>query len=91
MDSRRFRFGLFEFSLSTKELRREGVSSMYSPLTWTRKGTMGRPLVHVGDRAFYPAGAPSVRIESAVQGTSAMMTVRDPEVVLMAQREQEQK
>ena len=25
MDSRRFRFGLFEFDLSTKELRREGV------------------------------------------------------------------
>jgi hypothetical protein len=46
--------------------RLEGVSSMYSSLTWTRKGTTGRPLVHVGDRAFYPAGVPSVRIQFAV-------------------------
>jgi hypothetical protein len=89
--------GTYVFGLSANQRievtveRREGVSSMYSPLTWTRKGTMGRPLVHVGDRAFYPAGAPSVRIQFAVEGTSVTMTVRDPEVVLVAQREQEQK
>jgi hypothetical protein len=88
--------GTYVFGLSANQRievtveRREGVSSMYSPLTWTRKGTMGRPLVHVGDRAFYPAGAPSVRIQFAVEGTSVTMTVRDPEVVLVAQREQEQ-
>jgi hypothetical protein len=89
--------GTYVFGLSANQQidvtveRREGVSSMYSPLTWTRKGTMGRPLVHIGDRAFYPAGAPSVRIQFAVEGASVMMTVRDPEVVLVAQREQEQK
>ena len=89
--------GTYVFGLSANQRidvtaeRREGMSSMYSPLTWTRKGTMGRPLVHVGDRAFYPAGAPSVRIQFAVEGASVMMTVRDPEVVLVAQREQEQK
>jgi hypothetical protein len=89
--------GTYVFGLSANQRievtveRREGVSSMYSPLTWTRKGTMGRPLVHVGDRAFHPAGAPSVRIQFAVEGTSVTMTVRDPEVVLVAQREQEQK
>jgi hypothetical protein len=85
--------GTYVFGLSANQRievtveRREGVSSMYSPLTWTRKGTMGRPLVHVGDRAFYPAGAPSVRIQFAVEGTSVTMTVRDSEVVLVAQRE----
>jgi hypothetical protein len=88
--------GSYVFGLSANQRidvtveRREGVSSMYSPLTWTRKGTMGRPLVHVGDRAFYPAGVPSVRIQFAVEGTSVTMTVRDPEVVLVAQREQKQ-
>lgn len=89
--------GTYVFGLSANQRidvtveRREGVSSMYSPLTWTRKGTMGRPLVHVGDRTFYPAGAASVRIQFEVEGTSVMMTVRDPDVVLVAQREQEQK
>lgn len=87
--------GTYVFGLSANQRidvtaeRREGVSSMYSLLTWTRKGTMGRPLVHLGDRAFYPAGVPSVRIQFAVEAASVTMTVRDSEVVLVAQREQE--
>ena len=87
--------GTYVFGLSANQQidvtveRREGVLSMYSPLTWTRKGAMGRPLVHVGDRAFYPAGAPSVRIRFAVEGTSVTMTVYDPDVVLVAQRQRQ--
>jgi hypothetical protein len=65
---------------------REGVSTVYSPLTWTRKGTMGRPLVHLGDRAFYPAGAPAVRIRFEEKRGSTVMTIQDSEFVLMAQR-----
>ena len=89
--------GTYVFGLSANQRievtveRREGVSSMYSPLTWTREGTMGRPLVHVGDRAFYPAGAPSVQIRFAAERASVMMTVHDPEVILVALREQEPK
>ena len=64
----------------------KGVTSMYSPLTWTRKGMMGRPLLHVGDRAFYPAGAPSVRINFAEEEASVVMTVHDPGVVLVAKK-----
>jgi hypothetical protein len=64
----------------------KGVTSMYSPLTWTRKGMMGRPLVHVCDRAFYPAGAPSVRINFAEEEASVVMTVHDPGVVLVAKK-----
>jgi hypothetical protein len=60
-----------------------------STLTWTRKGMMGRPLVHLGDRSFYPAGAPSVRIRFADEGTSVVMTIYDPEIVLVARRRQE--
>lgn len=71
---------------------RQGVSSMYSPLTWTRKGTMGRPLVHLGDHAFYPAGAPAVRIRFVeINEGSVVMTVHDPELVLTARRKQETK
>jgi hypothetical protein len=58
-------------------------------LTWTRKGMMGRPLVHLGDRSFYPAGAPSVRIRFAEEGASVVMTIYDPEVVLVALRRRE--
>jgi len=66
--------------------QRQGIMSMYSPITWTRKGMMGRPLVHVGDHAFYPAGAPSVRISFAEEGASVVMTVHDPGVVLVAKK-----
>jgi hypothetical protein len=71
--------------------RRQGVSSMYSPLTWARYGTMGRPLVHLGDLAFYPAGAPFARIRFAEDKGSVVMTVSDPELVLTARRRQEPK
>jgi len=72
--------------------QRQGVSSIYSPLTWVRKGTMGRPLVHLGDLAFYPAGAPAVRIRFAEDNKgSFVMTVHDPELVLTARRKQETK
>jgi hypothetical protein len=65
------------------------VASIYSPITWTRKGMMGRPLVHVGDHAFYPAGAPSVRINFAEEEGSVLMTVYDPGVVLVAKKKKD--
>jgi len=71
--------------------QRQGVASMYSPLTWTRKGTMGRPLVHLGERSFYPAGAPSVRIRFNEDRDGVLMTVNDPELVLTARRKEEAK
>lgn len=60
-------------------------------LVWTRKGMMGRPLTHLGARAFSPWGAPAVRIRFAEAGSSMMMTITDPEVVLVARRTPEQK
>jgi hypothetical protein len=66
--------------------RRQGLSAMYSPLTWTRKGFMGRPLVHLGDRSFHPAGAPAVRILLSEDKDALLMTVHDPGVVLSARR-----
>jgi hypothetical protein len=49
----------------TADLNMYANNKMYThppQLNWTRKGTMTRPLFHLGDRTFYPAGAPSVRI-----------------------------
>lgn len=56
-------------------------------LTWTRKGTMGRPLYHLGEMVFYPAGAAKVRIRFENTRDRVVMSVSDPEIVLTAKRE----
>jgi hypothetical protein len=59
----------------------------YPPqLNWTRKGTMTRPLFHIGDHMFYPAGAPAVRIRFMQDANDVVMTVSDPDVVLTKRR-----
>jgi hypothetical protein len=55
-------------------------------VTWTRKGAVGRPLFHLGDRAFYPCGAAAVRIRFAESAGAMVMTVSDADVVLNARR-----
>lgn len=62
-------------------------SYMYSPLSWTRKGTMGRPLIHLGEHVFYPAGAPSVRIRFLSDKDGTLMTVDDSGQMLTARKE----
>ena len=52
-------------------------------LTWTRKGTMGRALFHLGEQEFYPGGAPAVRIRFTEEAGVRIMTVSDPDVVLV--------
>ena len=49
---------------------------------------MGRPLFHLGNRVFYPWGAPSVRIRFSGESESVTMTVNDPDIVLSARRKQ---
>ncbi|HTQ87763.1 MAG TPA: hypothetical protein VMI93_16205 [Candidatus Solibacter sp.] len=69
-------------------------SKMYThapQLNWTRKGTMTRPLFHLGDHVFYPAGAPSARIHFTKDDGGILMTVSDPEPVLSARRKEESK
>ena len=53
-------------------------------LTWTRKGTTGRWLFHLGDNVFYPSGAAAVRIRFVEESGAAVMTVSDPDLVLRA-------
>lgn len=57
-----------------------------SQLVWTRKGSMGRPLSHLGNRLFSPWGAPAARIHFTEGATSTTMTIHDPAVVLVAKR-----
>jgi hypothetical protein len=66
--------------------RRQGMMSMYSPLTWTRKGALGRPLLNLGDDGLYPAGAPSVRIRFSEGKDGVVMTINDPQLVMTARR-----
>lgn len=69
-----------------------GKMYAYPPqLNWTVKGTMPRPLFHLGNRTFYPAGAPAVRIRFTEDGRGVLMTVTDAELVVTARRKQESK
>ncbi|HWY71660.1 MAG TPA: hypothetical protein VNX88_23540 [Terriglobales bacterium] len=52
-------------------------------LTWTRQGTMGRGLFHLGEQVFHPSGAPAVRIRFTQDAGVRTMTVNDPDVVLV--------
>jgi hypothetical protein len=55
-------------------------------VAWTRKGTMGRPLFHLGRRVFYPWGAEAVRVEFKDDSGETLMTIHDPEPVLSVKR-----
>jgi hypothetical protein len=60
-------------------------------VVWTRKGMMGRQLFYLGGRVFCPAGAPAARIRFREEGAAMLMTIEDPEVILVARRKQEPK
>jgi len=53
---------------------------------WTRKGTMGRPLFHLGKREFHPLGAEAVRIRFEETAGEMVMTMKDADWELTAQR-----
>jgi hypothetical protein len=55
-------------------------------LSISRPGHMARGLTHVGSFEFFPAGAESVRIAFAPAASGMTLTVRDPDVVLVATR-----
>lgn len=78
----------------TADLKMYANNKMYAyqpQLNWTRKGTMTRPLFHLGDHTFYPAGAPSVRIRFTQDAGVVVMSVSDAGLVLTARRKQETK
>jgi len=62
------------------------VSADKGNVTWMRRGTMGRPLFHLGGSVFYPWGASAVRIRFTNDNGDTLMTVNDPDIVLTARR-----
>ena len=86
-----YRFGAGPSQLVevTDDMRPYLNSSMYTyapQLNWTRQGTMGRPLFHVGSKVFYPAGAPSIEVRFEERADAEVMTVRDGRKVFSASR-----
>ena len=65
---------------------RIAITASSSFLVFTRVGGSGRNLVHVGDRAFFPVGAPLVRIAFKPAAAGMTLTVHDPDLVLEARR-----
>jgi hypothetical protein len=55
-------------------------------LSIVRPGSSARNLVHLGERAFYPVGATSVRVRFGERAGKATVTVHDPDVVVIAER-----
>ena len=55
-------------------------------IVFARKGMMGRPLCHLGDRVFYPVGASAVRIRFTQQDSAMLMTIEAPALVLGVRR-----
>lgn len=55
-------------------------------LNWTRKGTMPRPLFHLGGNVFWPAGAEMVRVRFAESAEGMEMRVTDGEWEMTAVR-----
>jgi len=55
-------------------------------LQFTRSGRSARRLGHKGDRAFFPVGAPAVRIRFRETADGMLLSVHDPGLVLEARR-----
>lgn len=77
--------GDYRYGARTDERIEVKVSSN-NLLVFTRAGGSGRNLVHVGDRAFFPVGAPRVRIVFTTRASGMTLTVYDPNLVLEARR-----
>jgi len=81
--------GTYMFGISPSQqidVTIENGAGMHDQLMWTRKGTIGRPLYHLGNKMFYPAGAPAVKIAFTSDDQGMLMTVNDPDVVLTAKQ-----
>jgi len=75
------------YTFGPRDADRIEISYEKASLRFTRAGMMPRNLVHRGDHAFSPVGAPVVRIRFTVaEGAVPELAVYDPDVVLRAKR-----
>lgn len=78
--------GEYRFGPGPADVVTIGVSTNANVPTFTRHGGTARNLFHVGDRAFFPVGAPNVRIRFEAGADGMRLTVHDPSPVLVAVR-----
>jgi len=83
--------GTYTFGPATVTNQQVEVTADRGQLLWTRKGTVGRQMYHLGDRIFHPAGAAAVRIKFADDKAGMVMTIYDPDLVLTARKKQDAK
>jgi hypothetical protein len=88
--------GTYPFGIGTSQqvdvdadVKMYAASKMYShapQLNFTRKGAMPRPLFHLGNWEFFPAGAPSARVRFTEDAQGVTMTVTDADLILSTRR-----
>jgi len=76
------------YTFGPREADRVEIAVEKGGVRFQRVGTAARNLVHLGEHAFHPAGAPAVRVRFALVGDApaAGLTVLDPGVVVSAKR-----
>jgi hypothetical protein len=62
------------------------ITANKANLLFTRQGTTGRGLVHLGGHVFHPAGAAAVRIQFIAKDDGIVLAVKDPDLVLAGRR-----
>ena len=62
------------------------ISIANNVLQFARGSGSRRGLTHVGDLAFFPVGAPKVRIRFRETTAAVALTVHDPDLILEARR-----
>jgi hypothetical protein len=77
--------GIYVFGIGPAD--RIEITTARGLLTFTRTGTTGRLLVHLGDHVFHPAGSAAARIRFAKTDGAMVLTVHDPDLVLTAKRQ----
>jgi hypothetical protein len=75
------------YTFGPKDADRIEITFEKGGLRFTRTGMSARNLVHRGDHAFSPVGAPAVRVRFTVTGDAVPeLSVFDPDVVVRAKR-----
>jgi hypothetical protein len=77
--------GKYRFGTGTRDLLT--VEFTKDMLSVRRADSMPRPLAHLGNRAFAPAGADAVRLVFASESPASSLTLHDPDPILVARRE----
>jgi hypothetical protein len=84
-----FGIGITQQIVIDSDVKVYSSSKMYAhapQLNFTRKGAMPRPLFHLGELAFYPAGATAARVQFAADAQGMLMAVTDGDFTMTARR-----